>query len=255
MEAAAGIVAAMLKVMGDVGAIGKNRKAPGLNYAFRGIDDILPELQPLFVKHGVLVTPRVLERERETVLTRGGSPMISVRLLVEHTFKALDGSSVVATTLGEAMDTGDKASNKAMTAALKAALWESFSIPTHEADRDTEEHSPEIAAPPKAKPPAKTSPVAVPRTESGRAATFAAPSNTSTQLPADAQAALGEAADEVMKEMASLCMAAAKATAPGQVDALRPRYNALQKVMPAAEWTALGEELKARKAELMKGAA
>ena len=71
--------------------------------------------------------------------------MASVRLLVRHTFYAEDGTHVVCVTLGEAMDSGDKASNKAMSAALKYALIETFLIPTFEADRDTETASPEMA--------------------------------------------------------------------------------------------------------------
>lgn len=141
------IHAAMLAVLAEVGAIGKNRTNSTQNYKFRGIDDVLAHLQPLMAKHGVLCTPRVLEREREVLQTRNGGSMVSVRLLVEHTFRAADDSTVVATTLGEAMDSGDKASNKAMSAALKYALTESFAIPTYETNVDTEEQSPEIATP------------------------------------------------------------------------------------------------------------
>lgn len=167
--ASGGIVKAMLAVMAEVGVIGKDRKAPGLGYQFRGIDDILPVLQPLFVKHGVLVTPEVVKDERESVTTKGGAAMVSVRLLVRHTFRAVDGSCVVATTLGEAMDNGDKASNKAMTAAFKAALTESFSIPTKESDRDTEEHSPELERP-KTSPVTQSRPVAATREDAMRVA-------------------------------------------------------------------------------------
>jgi hypothetical protein len=247
------VVERLIDVMGEIGAIGKNRKAPGLNYAFRGIDDILPDAQVLCVKHGVLHMPRVLERERETVMTRGGTPMVSVRLLIEHTFTAPDMTSVKAVTVGEAMDSGDKATNKAHTAALKLALTEGLLIPTHESDRDTEEHSPEIAAPLKAKPAAAKPPdppkapapgpankpttVAMPITESGRVPTF-----TPTQLD--------EAADLVTREVGTLRALAQTAMRGADIEALRPRYNALQKVLPRPEWTALGESLKARKTEL-----
>lgn len=140
-----GIFKAMHAVMSEVGVIGKDRKNPQQGYQFRGIDDVLAVLQPLFIKHGVFCVPKVLKAEREVLPTKSGGSMASVRLLVEHTFFASDGSSVYATTYGEAMDAGDKASNKAMSAALKYALTESFAIPTKESDRDTEEQSPELA--------------------------------------------------------------------------------------------------------------
>lgn len=55
---------------------------------------------------------------------------------------------MMARTIGEAMDSGDKASNKSMSAAMKYALTESLMIPTYEVDRDTEEASPSMAARP-----------------------------------------------------------------------------------------------------------
>lgn len=140
-----GIYAALARVMSEVGAVGKNRKNPQQGYQFRGVDDVVAHVQEVMAQQGVVVVPRVVERERDMVATKSGGSMASVRLLVEHTFYALDGSSVVAVTLGEAMDAGDKASNKAMSAALKYALTETLLIPTYEVDRDTEEQSPQMA--------------------------------------------------------------------------------------------------------------
>lgn len=135
----------LAKVMAEVGAVGKSKRNAQQGYQFRGIDDVVAHVQEVMAKHGVIVVPRVIEREREMVATKSGGSMASVRLLVQHTFFAADGSSVVADTLGEAMDSGDKASNKAMSAALKYALTETLLIPTYELDRDTEEQSPELA--------------------------------------------------------------------------------------------------------------
>jgi hypothetical protein len=142
------IYSALSKVMAEVGHIGKTRKNAAQNYQFRGVDDVVAHVQDVMAQHGVLCVPRVVERERDIVPSKSGGSMASVRLLVEHTFYAADGSHVVCTTLGEAMDSGDKASNKAMSAALKYALTETLLIPTYEVDRDTEEHSPQITPPP-----------------------------------------------------------------------------------------------------------
>lgn len=139
------IYAALAAVMADVGAVGKSKKNVQQGYQFRGVDDVVAHVQDVMATRGVVCVPRVVEREREMVDTKSGGKMASVRLLVEHTFFAADGSSVTCTTLGEAMDSGDKASNKAMSAALKYALTETLLIPTYEVDRDTEEHSPQFA--------------------------------------------------------------------------------------------------------------
>ena len=172
------IYEALAKVMGEVGVVGKSRKNTQQNYAFRGIDDVVSACQDVLVKHGVVVAPRVIEHHRETLATKSGGAMASVRLLVEHTFFAKDGSFVVATNLGEAMDSGDKASNKAMSAALKYALVETLMIPTYETDRDTEEASPEMAPRPAAAPPLPAQ-----RTATTRPATTARPTAQAKPAP------------------------------------------------------------------------
>lgn len=239
MSETSGVVDAMLRVMSEVGAIGKNRKAPGLNYAFRGIDDILPEIQPLAVKHGVLMTHEVIERERETVTLKSGSQMFSVRLLVRHTFRHADGSSVVSTSLGEAMDSGDKASNKAMTAALKVTLTTSFLIPTHEVDRDTEEASPEIGKP---KPATRAAPpVAVKREKTAEAPI----SVTDFARP------LAGDPDLLAREVALLAGLIQTAKSRAELDALTVRLKAL----PEKERDALRPPFNVRLSEVTKGAA
>lgn len=150
------VFSALSAVMAAVGHVGKNRmNNQGGGYKYRGIDDVMAAVQPIMAEHGLVCVPRVVEREREHITTNKGSGMVSVRLLVEHTFYGPDGSYVVCTTLGEAFDSGDKASNKAMAVALKYALTETLMIPTYEADRDTEEASPEIA--PQSSPSAQSS--------------------------------------------------------------------------------------------------
>lgn len=139
------ILTQLAKVMAEVGAIGKKTKAPGLNYAFRGIDAVVAEVQPLFAAHGIVMCSRVTKAERDTYETAKGSRMISVRLTVEHDFWcAEDGSKVTCVTIGEAMDTSDKASNKAMTAAEKYALTQTLKIPTYETERDVEQANHQI---------------------------------------------------------------------------------------------------------------
>ena len=238
------IYAAMAKVMKDVGFGGKTRQNPQQGYKFRGIDDVVAACQEVLSANGVCCIPFVVEREREMVPTKSGGTMASVRLLVDHHFFATDGSSVTARTLGEAMDSGDKASNKAMSAALKYALVEALMIPTYEADRDTEEHSPEIAAP-KAKPAAKgptnkPTAVAMPLSASGRVPTFVAPTAASE----------AKANDEVTKEVGLIKGLAQTAKSVADIEALRPRYVALKGALYPPEWDALGESLKARKTEL-----
>lgn len=125
------------EIMKEVGAIEKNRSGQGIQYKFRGIDDIYLALQPLLSKHGVFYTPNVIEKIREERATKTGGIMTYTILTVEYSFFAEDGSNVKMVTIGEAMDSSDKSSNKAMSAALKYAMLQLFCIPTEE-EKDTE---------------------------------------------------------------------------------------------------------------------
>lgn len=126
------IIKALTNIINDIGAIGKNKKSPGVTYAYRGIDDVMNELHPLLAKHGVVIVPEVVEQLRENRTTLKGNPIIYSIMKIKFHFIAEDGSEVVATIVGEGMDTSDKASNKAMAIAFKYACFQVFCIPTEE---------------------------------------------------------------------------------------------------------------------------
>lgn len=130
----------MPAVMKLIGAIGKGRKNQQQGYSFRGIDDVYNEIHDALAECQVFPVPRVLEQKREQRETKNGGVMFHVILLVETRFYAPDGSSVAAVTVGEAMDTSDKASNKAMSVAMKYALLETFCIPTEESKDPEDDH-------------------------------------------------------------------------------------------------------------------
>ena len=126
------IIKALTNIINEIGAIGKNKKSPGVTYAYRGIDDVMNELHPLLAKHGVVIVPEVVEQLRENRTTLKGNPIIYSIMKIKFHFIAEDGSEVVATIIGEGMDTSDKASNKAMAIAFKYACFQVFCIPTEE---------------------------------------------------------------------------------------------------------------------------
>ncbi len=134
-------------VMGEVSPIAKDKVAMG--YKFRGIDDLYQALQHVLSKHGVFTVPEVLEERSEERTTSKGSLLIYRILKIKYTFYAEDGSSVQAIVIGEGMDSGDKATNKAMSVAQKYALLQVFCIPTAE-PKDPEIDSHEVT--PKADP-------------------------------------------------------------------------------------------------------
>lgn len=146
------------KVMADVGSVSKDRTNEQQKYQFRGIDDFYNACQPALVKHGVFVATRVIEQKREERQSKSGGTLLWVILTVEHCFHAPDGSYVTVTTIGEAMDSGDKASNKAMSAAMKYALVQTLCIPTCDPEADTETQNHEVNGDAPARQPATAQP-------------------------------------------------------------------------------------------------
>lgn len=126
------IYKAISAVMEDVGAVGKDSVNKQQGFKFRGIDAVMNALNPALVKNKVFVIPEVLEQHREERTTLKGALLIYSICKVKYTFFTTDGSSVCATVIGEGMDSGDKATNKAMSIAFKYACFQVFCIPTEE---------------------------------------------------------------------------------------------------------------------------
>ena len=140
------IYSAICAAMAEIGAVEKNDKNAQQGYKYRGIDAIYNALQPVLIKNHIFVVPEVLEQTREERQTNRGNNLIYSILKVKFTFYADDGSSVSAVVTGEGMDSGDKASNKAMSVAFKYACFEVFCIPTEEM-QDPDAETPEPSKP------------------------------------------------------------------------------------------------------------
>lgn len=138
-------------IMQEIPAIGKEKKNQQQGFKYRGIDDVMNALQPILAKHKVFVVPEVLEQKREERVTGKGGTLLYSLMKIKYTFYAEDGSSVYAVVIGEGMDSGDKASNKAMAIALKYAFFQVFCIPTEEM-KDPDAETPEASSPKKQTP-------------------------------------------------------------------------------------------------------
>lgn len=125
--------------------ITKNRKNQQQNYNFRGIDDVYNVLSPLLADAGLCILPRMLARVCEERQSAKGGTLFYVTVEAEFDFVSVeDGTKHTVKTFGEAMDSGDKATNKAMSAAYKYAAFQAFAIPT-EGDNDADAHTHEVA--------------------------------------------------------------------------------------------------------------
>lgn len=124
----------MAAVMSDIGTIGKDQKNTAQGFSFRGIEDMLNNLYPVLVKHGVFVSTDVLsyDTQLKEVTRSNGKPGTDKhsKITMKYTFHAEDGSSISSTMPAEGLDSGDKSTNKALSAALKYALIQTFMVPT-----------------------------------------------------------------------------------------------------------------------------
>ena len=115
-------------------------------FAYRGINSLMDAMAPMLAEAGLLITPKVLSYHSGERATRNGGVMVTNVVRVEYTFLSTkDGSTHVAESCGEGFDSGDKSVAKAMTAAFKTMLIQTFMIPlTGTPDADGE--SPEVVA-------------------------------------------------------------------------------------------------------------
>lgn len=139
---------AQLAVMQEVSYVQKKgRVGEGkYGYSFAGESDLIAQLRPAMVKHGIVMYPSACELlGTEEYQTRSGNR--NSLILSKRTFvfaHASTGTQCEVVVFGEASDTGDKRASKAMTLAKKYALREFFLIETGDdpdeviASRDSE---------------------------------------------------------------------------------------------------------------------
>lgn len=121
----------------ELGAIAKDQTPEvGQKFAYRGHDQIVNAIAPLFNKYGVFTTVE------DTLLDysgrNAGNKYATASVIAEKvTFYAPDGTYVSSTVVAESVDYGNKATGQAGTYAYRIALTKTFTIPTGEADPDS----------------------------------------------------------------------------------------------------------------------
>lgn len=146
------VIEALRRVITELPAIGKDLNATAAQggYAYRGIEQITREVQPLFAKHGVVFVPRVLSAEVVDILV-GGKPWTDTRLMVEYTVFGPGGRDdhiTVGPIFAIGRDNSDKGANKCMTQAFKYGLLQTFMIADAKDDADGSTHEAETPPPP-----------------------------------------------------------------------------------------------------------
>lgn len=162
---------ALAAVMAEVPAVPKMDRNQGQGFDFRGIDSLLNALGPALRKHGVVPLPTCLSSEfgLHVKEERKGQQVYEkvtyyARVVMRYDFVGPMGDSLSVTTIGESFDSFDKASTKAMSQAYKYALVQTFALPTHEPDPDSENPEPTERRQRPARPSAQQDPAPAPNT-------------------------------------------------------------------------------------------
>jgi hypothetical protein len=130
------LVEKLTQISNDAGFVAKTGKNASQGFNFRGIDAVVNALAVGMRSSRVVVYPTVLDYQYEQIAVGQNKALVGhVRLEVRYTFT--DGvDSISAVVAGEAMDSGDKATAKAMSVAFRTALLQVFFLPTDEKDPD-----------------------------------------------------------------------------------------------------------------------
>ena len=132
----------MANILKETKAITKSEKNQQQGFKFRGIDNVMNELHELFAKNDVFILQEVQGFTTENRPTKSGGTNTFTRATIKFRYMTTDGSFVETVNVGEAMDSGDKGMNKAMSIALKYSLLQMFLIPTEE-QKDPDATTPE----------------------------------------------------------------------------------------------------------------
>lgn len=132
------------RVMEQVQAVGKTGHNKQQDYNFRGVDAVVNAVGPACRTHGVVVMPSLKRIEYLDVeVGKNRTLMTSVRVEVRYAIVGPLGDVFTDPTdpdfgkvAAEAMDSGDKATSKAMSVAERTFLIQALMLPTHQPDPD-----------------------------------------------------------------------------------------------------------------------
>ena len=136
---------AWASVMGDVQAVRKGDRNEQQRFMFRGIDAVMNAVGPAMRKHGIYCAPVRIEPQWRDTQTTGGKAARECLVVVTYRVTGPAGDYFEGAAPGESLDSGDKATPKAMSVAYRTFLLQALTIPTDEPDPD--EHTYQREAP------------------------------------------------------------------------------------------------------------
>lgn len=136
---------AILNIMEGLEPVQKNKVNPSQHYKYRGIEDVYSALNPMLIVNKVILIPELLSHNLTDFNSKSGSLLFRAIVSMKYTFKSTkDGSEAHCIMTGEGMDTGDKATPKAISMAFKYMAFQMFCIPIPDEGSDAEKQDHEV---------------------------------------------------------------------------------------------------------------
>lgn len=131
---------AWARVMGDVRELGKDSRNDHQRFNFRGVDDVMNAVGPALRRHGVSVVPVAVDLRTRDAQTTQGKAAHETMVVVTYTIHGPAGDSMPGAAAGESLDSGDKATPKAMSVAYRTFLLQALCLPTMDTDPDAQSY-------------------------------------------------------------------------------------------------------------------
>jgi hypothetical protein len=123
---------AWARVMRDVRAIAKSSQfiSNQARYNFRGVEDVDAAISNAVRRHGVMILPIDLRTEYARFTTKNNTAMKECTLQATFRIIGPKGDDLIVVSAGEAADTGDKSTTKALSIARRNAVIAALTVPT-----------------------------------------------------------------------------------------------------------------------------
>lgn len=140
------LAATIAAVAADVGVVGKDGYNQHAKYKYAGIESLARATTPIMARHGLIMVPADIATSwYDAGKTRNGATQRGCVMVVTwHVGHAHSDEVLTIVSVGEGIDSGDKAAYKSQTGARKYALLALLGIATGD---DAEEYDPQAKPP------------------------------------------------------------------------------------------------------------
>lgn len=124
------LAAKLAEIMGEIEFVEKRGRNTAQGYSFVRAADVANAVRKKMAEKNIIMLRQIVDKRCYETMTSNGKVQQAIDLHVRYTFRdGATGETLTQDGYGSGVDSGDKASYKAQTGALKYALRDAFLIP------------------------------------------------------------------------------------------------------------------------------